>query len=215
MRFTELERALIERLQLIEESDNVANSIAERSCASCERALIEAESRHAEEVNALTDEVIGVKLERDQLYELITEIALTYGEDWPAKAYDLDGYKVWLRLCREKEALRSVIDELAEEINAEAAQDETLRFTHEDRVVPTEAGAKAVEAKPLQLEVGKSYRRRDGRVVTVERNFDGSAYTFYSTGLSYLADGIFLRGQTGPFDLIEEVTESESAEVAA
>jgi hypothetical protein len=127
MRFTELERsllaanaALVARLDLIEQGDDLANSIAERSCASCERALIEAQSRHAEEVNGLTDEVIGIKLERDQLFELISEVAVADASEWPVEAYDLDGYKVWQRLCREKEALRSVMQEMGEEVDADA-----------------------------------------------------------------------------------------------
>ena len=46
MRFTEIERealslvaALTERLDLIEQGDDLTDSIAERSCASCEKAL--------------------------------------------------------------------------------------------------------------------------------------------------------------------------------
>jgi hypothetical protein len=143
---TTLELELMARLKAVALAHNLTDSIAERSCASCERALIKAQSRHAEEVNGLTDEVIGVKLERDQLFELITEVAAADASLWPVEAYNLDGYKVWQRLFREKEALRSVMQEMAEDINAEAANDETLRFAPEDRVVPTEAVAKAVEA---------------------------------------------------------------------
>jgi hypothetical protein len=201
MRFTELERsllavnaALVARLDLIEQGDDFADTIAKRSCASCERALIEAQSCHAEEVNGLTDEVIGVKLERDQLFELITEVAVADDSEWPVEAYDLPGYKVWQRLCREKE---------------------TLRFTPEDRVVPAESGVKATEPKPLQLEVGKKYRRRDGGIVTIEWNIPGDRYEFKAYSGAYMADGRWSRGRgTHEYDLIEEVTE-EAAEVAA
>jgi hypothetical protein len=121
---TDYEVAVTHRLlildQLYKRSRQTADSIAERSCASCERALIEAQSRHAEEVNGLTDEVIGVKLERDQLFELITEVAVADASEWPVEAYNLDGYKVWKRLCREKEALRSVMQEMGEEVDADA-----------------------------------------------------------------------------------------------
>jgi len=219
MRFTELERlllavnaALVARLDLIEQGDDLADSIAERSCASCEKALIEAQSRHAEEVNCLTDEVIGVKLERDQLFELLSELYET--TVWPSDSFDLPGYTVFGRIQREQLALRNVTDELAEDIDAEAANDETLRFTPEDRVVPAESGVKATEPKPLQLEVGKKYRRRDGEVVTVDTVGSelGCPYQFWSGEKSYLADGRWGKSFDHDYDLIEEVTE-ESAEV--
>jgi len=219
MRFTEIERsllavnaALVARLDLIQQGDDFADSIAERSCASCEKAIIEAQSRHAEEVNGLTDEVIGVKLERDQLFELLSELYET--TVWPSDSFDLPGYTVFGRIQREQLALRNVMDELAEDIDAEAANDETLRFAPEDRVVPAESGVKPADPKLLQLEVGKKYRRRDGEVVTIEQKFNGFLYPFYSDSGTYQADGIYLRGEICLRDLIEEVTE-EAAEVAA
>jgi hypothetical protein len=170
---TDYEVAVTHRLlildQLYKRSRQTADSIAERSCASCEKALIEAQSRHAEEVNGLTDEVIGVRKDRDTLYEFIRDHV--YG----ATCFPVHpAFEVIERLQREEEALKAVRDELAEDIdadaesaqskvarnykvniswsvakeediNAEAANDETLRFTPEDRVVPNEAGAKAVE----------------------------------------------------------------------
>jgi CII-binding regulator of phage lambda lysogenization HflD len=149
MRFTELERsllslaaALVARLDLIEQGDDLADTIAERSCASCEKALIEAQSRHAEEVNGLTDEVIELRKSLRAMVEFICEIRpASYTSTNPEA---IAGSLVFLNLWQQMKAEKDVMDELAEDINAEAAQDETLRFSPEDRIVPTEAGAKAV-----------------------------------------------------------------------
>jgi hypothetical protein len=207
MRFTELERsllsvadALVARLDLIEQGDQIAASIAERSCdvADLRREANRRETELIDEREDLRKELDRVRGQRDRLHDKFAGLVAN-----PERTLIFSA--IWLE--REMDADKKAVE----------AEPKLPGVWGEVELAAHLTGQKAEppEPKPLQLEVGKKYRTRDGEIVTVERKYDELAYPFYSNGGSYLADGIYLRGETCLFDLIEEVTEAESAEVAA
>jgi hypothetical protein len=200
MRFTELERsllatnaALVARLDLIEQGDDLADSIAERSCKSCKAALKEAYDRANQRETVLIDELADLRRDRDLLFSLVT--ALDWNDSVPREIKNAPEWLAYARVSAEWMA---------------KAKDAAKEF---GRIVDTPVTAEPTEPKPLQLEVGKKYRRRDGEVVTVH-SYDDDVYPFHGGECSYTPGGVWHVGRQNPLDLIAEVTE-EAAEVAA
>jgi hypothetical protein len=204
MRFTELERsllatnaALVARLDLIEQGDDLADAIADaRPCVDCQRKLQDlAANAHARETQ-LIDDVEDVRKQRDAMFALLT--ALDWATSIPADVHNSPDWIVYKQV-----------------------EEEWKKDTHErysslvQQVAGTQQKAEPAEPKPLQLEVGKSYRRRDGFVVAILRDFGTKPYRFGSMAGSYTADGYWHSTTRTQYDLIEEVTEAEAAEVAA
>lgn len=62
----------------------------------------------------------------------------------------------------------------------------------------------------MKLEVGKTYRAKDNKLVLIERHVDGAQYPFRSADTSYTEDGRWCDFATDPNDLTEEVTMEKS-----
>ena len=70
-----------------------------------------------------------------------------------------------------------------------------------------ELAERAAVKTPLRLEVGKHYRRRDGKVVKIVRERDSDAAYKYADdlGRAYTETGQWITATFSPLDLIEEV----------
>jgi hypothetical protein len=128
-------------------AESVTDSFAERACSSCERQLNISNGQLAHTL----DELANVTGERESLFDLLDKMDRLY--EIPDELRDTPGFRVYERLFLESNSLNKVREELAEDINREAAQDETLRFTPEDRIIVTEAGAKAVISDAVETAV--------------------------------------------------------------
>jgi len=200
MRFTELERsllavnaALVARLDLIEQGDDLADTIAKDTAtvADLRREANRRETELIDEREDLRKELQRVRDQRDRLY--------IFASLQPGVVTDSSG----------------ILREIAAELDDRQAVPETWGEVRLAEHLTQQKAAKPADLKPLQLEVGKKYRRRDGEIVTIVDSELGCPYQFWSGEKSYLADGRWWKKSFDhDYDLIEEVTE-ESAEVAA